>query len=96
MLLPRDYNDELELAFTAANIKKMFDKRKRYFSFNQSSNHSIDDSSQHNENDQKENYKQNGKTPSFAQGYQMKSYKCKQILGFPLFFSESRPDQEPT
>lgn len=45
MMPPRDYNDELEMAYTAANIKKMFDKRRRYFSFNESSNHSIENSS---------------------------------------------------
>lgn len=47
-MLPNDYNDELELAYTAANIKKIFDKRKRYFSFNESSNKSIDESSDQN------------------------------------------------
>jgi hypothetical protein len=45
MMPPRDYNDELDMAYTAANIKKMFDKRRRYFSFNESSNHSIENSS---------------------------------------------------
>lgn len=71
-----NYNDELELAYTIANMGrlKLFDKRKRYFSFNESSNHSIENSS-----DQSglinENYKHSGKTPSFAPGYQMRSFK---------------------
>jgi hypothetical protein len=82
MMLPRDYNDELEMAFTAANIKKIFDKRKRYFSFNESSNHSIEESSEQN-GLVNENYKHSGKTPSFAPGYQMKTYKCN-LLPSPL------------
>jgi hypothetical protein len=45
MMPPRDYNDELEMAYTAANIKKLFDKRRRYFSFNESSNTSFEGSS---------------------------------------------------
>ena len=80
MMPPKDYNDELEMAYTAANIKKIFDKRKRYFSFNQSSNHSIDDSSDRS-GLVHENYKQSmggaGKTPSFAPGFTMKMKKGK-------------------
>lgn len=74
MLLPKDYNDELELAYTAANIKKIFDKRRRYFSFNQSSNHSVEESSDRS-GLIPEPQKQTGKTPYFAPGYQMKKYK---------------------
>lgn len=44
MMLPRDYNDELDIAYTTANIRKLFDKRNRYFSFNQSSNNSLSSS----------------------------------------------------
>lgn len=70
MMLPRDYNDELEMAYTAANIKKIFDKRRRYFSFNESSNHSIENSSDRS-GLIPENMKQAGKTPIFANGYNM-------------------------
>ena len=73
----KDY-DELELAYTITNMGrlKIFDKRKRYFSFNESSNHSIENSSEKSglRND---NYKHSGKTPSFAPGYQMRSFKGK-------------------
>lgn len=41
MLITKNYNDELELAQASNQIKKIFDKRKRYFSFNDSSNSSV-------------------------------------------------------
>lgn len=73
VLLPKDLGDELELAYTTANIKKLFDKRKRYFSFNESSNHSL--SSSENNHQSVENtlaqQKLKDQTPSFAPNYHM-------------------------
>lgn len=66
------------MAYTAANIKKLFDKRRRYFSFNESSNHSIEESS--DRMNQHENLVQAGKTPSFAPNYQMKRYKGRVFI----------------
>ena len=60
----------------AANIKKIFDKRKRYFSFNESSNHSLDSSEKSYRTFNKTLADKNGKdqTPSFAPNYSMRSF----------------------
>jgi len=75
VMLPKDFNDELELAYTTANIKKIFDKRKRYFSFNESSNNSLD-SSENNYISYENLLAQKGKdyTPSFAPNYSMRAF----------------------